>query len=610
MAHEEMKNWALKYASMGLAVFPLKAHDKVPLTKNGCKDASTDPSIIEGWWNKYPNANIGITTGRKSNGLFAIDLDVDEEKGINGYTVLSDWEKANGPLPETAQSITGRGGYHLLYRDCTNIKNAVGIYDGVDIRGEGGYIVAPPSVHPNGNEYVWEHDLEEFLIADANDAVFNFILPPRKQEKEQFNGSGDILQGSRTSSLIKAIASMKGKSFPNSAIEAAIREMNATQCNPPLTDKELEREVLPAIHNLKNGDPKYSVMKNDMSKAHSTELISMNDIPEEEMEWLIPDFIPKGVINLLAGDGGVGKTTTWCNVLASVSSGRPCFFEENSLFGEIEREPKKVIFFSSEDDPRYSLKKRLRLNGANMENVLTVPISDERFKDIKFNSEFLEKLIIEHEPALIVFDPLQSFIPSDVNMGYRNNMRAMLNPMIGYGEKYGVTTLIMVHTNKRENAHGRNRISDSSDIWDIARNVFILGRTEEENVRYMSHEKINNAKEQDTTLFTIEDGIPVFKETTTKKDRDYMSAKSYQRKDKGAKDEAEEAILEYLQDGEKETADLDAYLKSLSIGITSLKKAKTELRKKGLINYRSIGKGKDKKFFTYLVLEEIPLDTL
>lgn len=604
-----MVEYALKYAEQGLAVFPLDG--KKPLAKlvpNGFKNATKDLATINRWWSEIPNANIGIATGAMSNGLVVIDLDVDDKKNLDGIKALMEWEATNGKLPKTATVKTGRGGRHLYYKADKETHCRTGIYEGIDIRGKGGYVVAPPSVHDNGNLYEWEQS--NLPIMSATEQVYKFLETENREVKEPFQHDGSIQEGSRVSSLVQMIASMKGKSLPNEVIKDAIISMNKNECHPPLNNRELEREVFPAITRMKNGEPQYSVIKNDTSKVHSTELVSMSEIEEEEMEWLIPDFIPKGVINLLAGDGGVGKTSTWCNVLASVSSGRPCFFEEESLFKEVARKPKKVIFFSSEDDPRYSLKRRLRLNGADMANVLTVPISDERFKDIKFNSEFLEKLIIDNDPALIVFDPLQSFIPSDVNMGYRNGMRAMLNPLIGFGEKYGVTTLIMVHTNKRENAHGRNRISDSSDIWDIARNVFILGRTEEENVRYMSHEKINNAREQDTTLFTIEDGIPVFKETTSKKDRDYMSAKSYQRKDKGAKNEAEDAILEYLQDGEKETSDLDAYLKSLSISAITIKRAKAELRKKKIIGYRNTGQGEDKKFFTYLILEEIPLDTL
>lgn len=145
---KSMKEWALYYAELGLAVFPLAYRNKVPAIEGGCKAATTEKSKIERWWNQNPRYNIGIATGNKSNGLVVIDLDVDKNKGIDGYEVLRDWQNKHGELPETWQSITGRGGYHYFYKDTITHSNKVGLYEGVDIRGEGGYIVAPPSVHP------------------------------------------------------------------------------------------------------------------------------------------------------------------------------------------------------------------------------------------------------------------------------------------------------------------------------------------------------------------------------------------------------------------------------------------------------------------------------
>lgn len=100
-------------------------------------------------------------------------------------------------------------------------------------------------------------------------------------------------------------------------------------------------------------------------------------------------------------------------------------------------------------------------------------LKNERFSEIKFNSKLLKELIEQVKPALIVFDPLQAFIPVDMQMGQRNAMRACLSPLIGIGEQYGVTSLIVVHTNKKQGVFGRNRIADSADVWDIARSVMI-----------------------------------------------------------------------------------------------------------------------------------------
>lgn len=290
------KVYALQYASWGLAVFPLKPRDKTPLTNNGSKDATKNTDQISEWWDRWPNANIAIATGAASNGLFVIDLDVNEEKGINGYEVLSAWEKVNGSLPDTVQSITGRGGYDLYYNDQSTVRNAVGIYDGVDIRGEGGYVVAPPSIHPNGREYAWENDLSETTIAAATGIVFDFILPKKENKRHETQPLPQaITEGSRTSTLVSTIASMRGKSFPVSAIEAAVRATNEQNCFPPLSDKELEREVLLAIQNLNPGDLKHSVFS-EAASIH--ELIPITASQLENLDIPPIQWIVKGMLSI------------------------------------------------------------------------------------------------------------------------------------------------------------------------------------------------------------------------------------------------------------------------------------------------------------------------
>ena len=129
---------ALTYAEMGLAVFPLKPRDKTPLTRHGCKEATTDKCQIKKWWARLESANIGIATGSIRGGLVVVDLDIDEQKGLDGYEMLVDWERDNGKLPETVSCITGRGGYHYYFRTSEVIKNRAGVLEGIDVRGEGG----------------------------------------------------------------------------------------------------------------------------------------------------------------------------------------------------------------------------------------------------------------------------------------------------------------------------------------------------------------------------------------------------------------------------------------------------------------------------------------
>lgn len=248
---KNMKEWALHYAEKGLAVFPLACRDKVPAVVGGCKVATTEKTTIERWWDKNPQYNIGIATGNKSSGLVVIDLDVDKNKGINGYDVLRDWQNKHGKLPETWQSITGRGGYHYFYKDAIVHSNRVGLYEGVDIRGEGGYIVAPPSVHPNGNIYEWEQGPEEYEIAQVDNIVNDFLKGEKQrrdsEHKTNFKVPELIPEGKRVDTIVRLIASLRTKGLDDDAIKAAVRVENEKRCNPPLKEKELEEAVFPAL---------------------------------------------------------------------------------------------------------------------------------------------------------------------------------------------------------------------------------------------------------------------------------------------------------------------------------------------------------------------------
>lgn len=330
-------------------------------------------------------------------------------------------------------------------------------------------------------------------------------------------------------------------------------------------------------------------------------LLSMDAVQERESEWLIPAYIPKGQITTLAGDGGSGKTMVWCSIAAAVSSGNRVFFD--SVPEEFAKcEPQKVLFFSSEDSIEHTLRARLRKAGANLKNIFSVSLKDEMFSDIKFNSPLLKDLIMEVRPALAIFDPIQSFVPPDVQMGQRNAMRACLNGFVGLGEETGMSSLIIVHTNKRQGVYGRNRMADSADIWDISRSVLIAGEcSTEKGKRYLSHEKSNYGEPGETAIFTIDDGIAVFSEFSDKKDVDFVKERDYTAYQAPQRRDAEQFIMDFLRGGKKATSELDEAAKASGISKATLGRAKTKLRERGILGGKSEGFGQNKAFYSYLI---------
>ena len=101
---------------------------------------------------------------------------------------------------------------------------------------------------------------------------------------------------------------------------------------------------------------------------------SLEDFPEEEAKWLIPGWIPAGQISVIAADGGIGKTTLWCHLIAALSNGITCILDPPGY----NREPMKIMFLTTEDSVRKKLRKKLRLAGANMKNIITPDFVGDR----------------------------------------------------------------------------------------------------------------------------------------------------------------------------------------------------------------------------------------
>lgn len=326
----------------------------------------------------------------------------------------------------------------------------------------------------------------------------------------------------------------------------------------------------------------------------------------KEPEWLIPGYVPRYGITTLGGEGGTGKTSIICNIAASITTGRYPFLLDGMQI-PFSGEPEKVLFFSAEDSWEYVLGQRLVNNGADMNLIKYLPPSNPSFVDLNLNSELLEGYIADEKPGLVLLDPIQSFIPENLRMGDRNAMRKCFTPLLGYGEKYKTTFIIVVHVNKQSGVYGRKRIADSSDIWDASRSVLMLGETQEKGVRYLTQEKSNYGRLERTALYTLNDkGIPVFKAYTDKKDRDYVMAESLKRNIAPALEDAKEFILDTLR-GQKqmEVAELDGLAKASGISENALKNAKTALKKENVIRTWSVGFN-PKKYLISLTASEKP----
>lgn len=262
MGLSELGTAAMEYAARGWSVFPLLTREKEPAITNGLLGATTDPEQIEIWWEAHPFNNVAIALGSAARNIIAIDIDYDEDKGEDGWETLREWEQEHGKLPETVTDLSGRGGGRLYYKVDRPIHNTTNAKIGIDIRGEGGYVVAPPSIHPNGRTYCWENDPDEYDVAEADDNVYDFIEYIRGtrdgRRKKFVLPKGDIGSGSRNDTLFRYACQLQERGDDDDIIFATISGINKVRCKPPLPDSEVETIVNQAL-NYNKGQRQVSI---------------------------------------------------------------------------------------------------------------------------------------------------------------------------------------------------------------------------------------------------------------------------------------------------------------------------------------------------------------
>jgi putative DNA primase/helicase len=204
---------AIEFAARGWPVFPIRALGKTPLTARGFKDATTDPTAIRVWWAKWPSANIAVATGPSS--VVAVDIDGDE--GEDSLVALT---AQYGPLPETLESRTGRGRHLFFVVTGSTIRNDIGrkLGRGIDVRGTGGYVVVPPSVHESGKRYEWIRGVSPAPLPGWLLKKLSATL----RVKNNNNGHTRIAAGQRNSTLASLAGTMRKRGMSRAAILAAL----------------------------------------------------------------------------------------------------------------------------------------------------------------------------------------------------------------------------------------------------------------------------------------------------------------------------------------------------------------------------------------------------
>jgi len=304
---------ALKLAQHGWAIHPCLPRQKIPATKHAVKDATTDEQQIRVWWERWPEANIAIACGKPS-GVYVVDVDVSAAGDVDGRQSLREFPE----LPDTVRQDTPRGGFHAFFRTDNPPKNKNAFRPGIDIRGDGYYVIAAPSIHPNGKPYIWtpdrapwEFELSEFpyFMRPATKAPWEAVpaqstQPPILPDDDNLRRASLYLQqcdpavqgnGGHDRLLWASVAMVHGFMLSDKhALDLLIREYNP-RCLPPwnLDDprdrKDFERKVNEARKLVPKEQPGW--LLNDAAYAPAPPNVSI------DINAIRRNAVPKGPVS-------------------------------------------------------------------------------------------------------------------------------------------------------------------------------------------------------------------------------------------------------------------------------------------------------------------------
>jgi hypothetical protein len=234
---------ALALARRGLHVFPCRPRCKEPATAHGCKDATTDRDQIETWWLRQPDANVAVACGAISN-MFALDIDAEGE--------LRKLEEQHGELPPSVEVITARGRHVWFQYPDKPVKNTASkIAAGIDTRGDGGFVLVPPSVHPGGKQYHWSVDCAKTLAAAPQWLLDKITAPtngngktaptPRSAWRDLVEHG--VAEGARDNSATRLAGHLLRHGIDPIVALELLQVWNEARCTPPLPPEDIERVV-------------------------------------------------------------------------------------------------------------------------------------------------------------------------------------------------------------------------------------------------------------------------------------------------------------------------------------------------------------------------------
>lgn len=314
----------------------------------------------------------------------------------------------------------------------------------------------------------------------------------------------------------------------------------------------------------------------------------MESVKVEQIEWPLYPFIPFGKVTIIQGDPGEGKTTMVLQIIAKLTRGEPILLNKKSqkeaqqdseenlkqevLSQDNPIQPVNVIYQTAEDGLGDTIKPRLLAAGADCSRVLVI---DDREQPLTMLDVRLEEAIMQTKARMVVLDPIQGFLGTDVDMHRANEIRPLMKRVAVLAEKYHCAIILIGHMNKNSNGKSSYRGLGSIDFQAAARSVLIVGRLKDEpETRVMCHVKSSLAPEGKSVAFRLdkETGFQWIGEYDISAD-DLLSGDARGQKSRIAK----EFLLDILADGGMAQKKIEEEASKQGIKKKTLRNAKQEL---------------------------------
>ena len=239
-----------------------------------------------------------------------------------------------------------------------------------------------------------------------------------------------------------------------------------------------------------------SIVLKEPSKPETVKIIRMSDVELTPVEWLWKPYLPFGKLSVLQGNPGEGKTYFAMHLAAACTNGK--------LLPNMERmEPFNVIYQTAEDGLGDTVKPRLIEAGADLDRVLVIDDSDVQ---LTLSDERIEKAIVENNARLVIIDPIQAYLGSDVDMNRANEVRPIFMRLGQVAQRTGCAILLIGHLNKAAGMQSLQRGLGSIDIAAAVRSVMFIGKLKHDpTMRILTHEKSSLAPPGASVAFSLGD---------------------------------------------------------------------------------------------------------